>query len=159
MAEIVDLPEDLSSTSDMYLIVYRASAGAQKSRKIARDAFLEVVAYLDDDVSFGIATCDEVVAQTSLTIGATVVTSCIKATGTLTLSAIADGASETDTFAVSGAAAGDVVLLTVDGPADGLAFNAYVSAADTVTVKSGNFSGSPFAGASYSVYMLVIRAA
>lgn len=54
---------------------------------------------------------------------------------------LADGASTSSTFTVTGAALGDVVALGFDGDLDGMQLTGYVSAADTVRVVLSNLSG------------------
>lgn len=67
---------------------------------------------------------------------------------------IAAGAQQSLTITVTGAAVGDPVSLGLPAsPAAGVTFNAFVSAADTVTVRASNITGSSVdpASATYKV--------
>lgn len=78
----------------------------------------------------------------------------VAATATLDFGSISAGASADLTITVTGAAVGDKVAPGLpSSPAAGIVFNYFVSAADTVTVRATNVTGSPVdpASASYSV--------
>ncbi len=81
-------------------------------------------------------------------------TSVLTASATLNFASIATTASEDLTITVTGAAVNDEVSLGLPAaPAAGLVFNAFVSAANTVTVRASNITASPVdaASATYSV--------
>jgi predicted RecA/RadA family phage recombinase len=84
-------------------------------------------------------------------------TSILTATGTLDFASIATTASADLTIAVPGAAVGDTVELGLPAaPAAGLGFLAFVSAADTVTVRAMNITGTGVDAASAS-YRVAVR--
>ena len=70
-------------------------------------------------------------------------------------------ASQADlTITVTGAAVGDEVIMSLPAaPAAGLVFNAFVSAANTVTVRASNITGSPVDPAAATYGVIVIAAA
>lgn len=77
---------------------------------------------------------------------------------TLNADSLADGAGDTDTVAVPGVALGDMVLgasLSVDEAS--LTVTAYVSAADTVSIRFQNESGGTVDLASATLRMVVAR--
>lgn len=82
------------------------------------------------------------------------VSAVLKGTATLDFASIAAAASADLTITVTGAAVGDTVALALPAaPAAGLVFFAFVSAADTVTVRAMNITGLAVdaASASYTV--------
>jgi hypothetical protein len=81
-----------------------------------------------------------------------------KATGTLNADSLADGAGSSDTIAVPGVALGDMVLGCSFGVSlAGVSATAYVSAADTVTIRLQNESGGTVDLASTTVRVVVGR--
>lgn len=79
-------------------------------------------------------------------------------TATLNADSLADGAGDTDTVAVPGVALGDMVLsasLAVD--VAGLIVTAYVSAANTVSIRFQNETGGTVDLASATLRMVVVR--
>lgn len=77
---------------------------------------------------------------------------------TLNADSLADGAGDTDTVAVPGVALGDMVLsasLAVD--VAGLVVTAYVSAADTVSIRFQNETGGTVDLASATLRLVVVR--
>lgn len=156
--EIIDLPEDTASTNDMYVVVYRDSAGSQKSRRIARLNFLDDVALEGGDPTFGDVTADNLIATASLAVGATQITSILKDQLSVTASTLAANATEDKTAALSGAATGDIVHFSITGLAAGLQVLAWVSAADTITFRITNVTGSSITGATYTADTMAIRA-
>jgi hypothetical protein len=76
------------------------------------------------------------------------------ASAALNFASIAAAASEDLTITVAGAAVNNVVSLGLPtAPAAGLVFDAFVSAADTVTIRASNITGTAVdaASATYSV--------
>lgn len=76
----------------------------------------------------------------------------------LNADSLADGAGDTDTVAVPGVALGDMVLsasLAVD--VAGLIVTAYVSAADTVSIRFQNETGGTVDLASATLRLVVVR--
>lgn len=85
------------------------------------------------------------------------ITKTLKATATLDFGSIAAAGSANLTIAVVGAAVGDTVSLALPAAINaGLVFNAFVSAADVVTVRATNVTAAPIdpASASYSVIVV-----
>jgi hypothetical protein len=77
---------------------------------------------------------------------------------TLDADTLADGAGDTDTVTVSGVALGDMVLsasLAVD--VAGLIVTAYVSAANTVSIRFQNETGAEVNLASATLRLVVVR--
>lgn len=85
-----------------------------------------------------------------------------RAVGDITISALAAGAEEELTIAVTGAAVGDHVIVTPNAaaPEAGVSFGlTWVSAADTVKIRVSNLSAGALTGGNLSVAVLVIRSA
>jgi hypothetical protein len=79
-------------------------------------------------------------------------------TATLNASSLVDAAGETNTIAVPGVKLGDVVLgLSMGVDLSGLSVDPYVSAADTVSIRFQNESGSTVDLASTTVRCVVAR--
>lgn len=79
-------------------------------------------------------------------------------TATLNADSLVDGAGDTDTVTVPGVALGDMVLsasLAVD--VAGLIVTAYVSAANTVSIRFQNETGGTVDLASATLRMVVVR--
>ena len=88
--------------------------------------------------------------------GATV-SKLLSASATLDFASISAAAQADLTITVTDAAAGDEVILALPAaPAAGIVFNAFVSAANTVTIRASNISASPVnpASATYGVIVL-----
>lgn len=84
----------------------------------------------------------------------------ITATATLDFPSIAANAKADLTITVTGAAVGDAVFLGLPAaPAAGLVFNAFVSAANTVTVRASNTSAAPVDAASATYRAIVFKSA
>lgn len=91
--------------------------------------------------------------------GATI-TKVLTASASLNFPEIAAASQANLTITVTGAAVGDEVILALpSGPAAGLVFNAFVSAANTVTVRASNITGSPVDAAAATYGVIVINAA
>ena len=90
--------------------------------------------------------------------GATL-TKVLSASASLNFPSISAASQADLTITVTGAAVGDEVVMALPAaPAAGLVFNAFVSAANTVTIRASNISGSPVdAGA--ATYGVVVIAA
>jgi len=81
------------------------------------------------------------------------------ASAALNFASIAAAAQEDLTITVTGAAANDAVILGLPvAPTAGIVFNAFVSAADTVTVRATNITGSSVDPASATYNVVVIKA-
>ena len=85
-------------------------------------------------------------------------TQVLSATATLDFGSIAAQDSEDLTIAVAGAAVGDTVALGPPAaPATGIVFNAFVSAADTVTVRATNITAGAVDPASADYAVMVFK--
>jgi hypothetical protein len=79
-------------------------------------------------------------------------------TATLDAGSLVDAAGESDTVAVPGVALGDMVLGVSFAVSEaGMSVTAYVSAADTVTIRVQNESGSTVDLASTKIRLVVGR--
>lgn len=90
--------------------------------------------------------------------GATL-TKVLQGSATLTFPAISTVSQDTQTLTVTGAAVGDEVILALPAaPTAGIVFNAFVSAANTVSVRATNITaGSVTPGA--ATYGVIVLAA
>jgi len=88
------------------------------------------------------------------------VTRMAAATASLNFPSIATTASADLTITVAGAAVGNYVVLSLPAaPAAGIVFNAFVSAANTVTVRATNVTDNAVDPAAATYGVLVIAAA
>jgi hypothetical protein len=67
--------------------------------------------------------------------------SCIEEAATIDPSSLADGAGETKTMTVTGAALGDFVMVAAPYDLQGISVTGYVSVANTVSIRLQNESG------------------
>jgi hypothetical protein len=87
------------------------------------------------------------------------ITKVLSGSASLDFSSISAGAQASLTITVTGAAVGDEVIMALPAaPAAGLVFNAFVSAANTVTIRASNISGSPVDAAAATYGVIVIAA-
>jgi hypothetical protein len=102
-----------------------------------------------------------VISQNGFIVGSgSTVSELAVATAALNFPSIATTASADLTITVTGAAVGDYVVLALPAsPAAGIVFNAFVSAANTVTIRASNITGSSVDPASATYGVLVIAAA
>jgi hypothetical protein len=99
-------------------------------------------------------------SSSGFTIGAsgTPIASVISATATLDFPSISTLTSADLTITVTGAATGDVVALGLPAaPTAGIAWNAFVSATNTVTVRAHNYTGSSIDPASAAFRVQVTK--
>jgi hypothetical protein len=85
------------------------------------------------------------------------VTKVLSASASLDFTSIGAAAQASLTITVTGAAVGDEVVLALPAaPAAGLVFNAFVSAANTVTIRASNITASSVdpAAATYGVIVM-----
>jgi len=73
----------------------------------------------------------------------TLFTDVLNATATIDPASLADGAGATSTVTVTGAALGDFVMVSAPYDLSGISVTAYISAADTVSIRIQNESGGP----------------
>lgn len=132
------------TAADDAVLVYDTSALVMKD--MSRTEFTAMVAANLAANSVANAALQAAVAiTTSVSVASgTALTKMLSATATLDFGSIATLASEDLTVAVVGAAVGDAVHLGLPAaPAAGIAFNAFVSAADVVTVRAHNYTAGP----------------
>ena len=92
--------------------------------------------------------------------GGAVITSALAATASLNFPSIAAASQSDLTITVPGAAVGSFVVLSLPSvPAAGLTFNAFVSAANTVTVRASNITAAAVDEAALTFGVLVLAAA
>lgn len=92
--------------------------------------------------------------------GSATITKVLTASASLNFPSISAASQADLTITVAGAAAGDEVIMALPAsPAAGLVFNAFVSAANTVTVRASNITGSPVDAAAATYGVIVINAA
>lgn len=84
-------------------------------------------------------------------------TSVLVGSATFNAGSLADGAGETTTVTVTGAALGDFALCSLGVDVAGITVTAYVSAADTVSVRLQNESGGTLDLASTTLRAMVIK--
>jgi hypothetical protein len=78
---------------------------------------------------------------------------------TVDIGSVAANTTEEETFTLAGAKAGDFVFVTKPSLEAGLLFgSARVSAADTIAVQVGNFTGGAINEASETLRVMIIRA-
>lgn len=160
-------PADVSD--DDLLLLYDNSAATNKSRQVTRADLLKDVAREDGDHNFGTSEITALTATTSTIVDLTVTTSLefdsaatlekmFRLTGDVTTAGTASGAGETLTKTVTGAAAGDFVSIGFAAAIDdGLIVQAWVSAADTVSIRFFNTTSGAISGATYSSKIVVMR--
>ena len=91
--------------------------------------------------------------------GATI-TKVLTNTASLDFGSISAASQSSLTITVTGAAVGDEVIMALPAaPAAGIVFNAFVSAADTVTIRASNITASPVDPAAATYGVVVIAAA
>lgn len=154
-------------TDDDIIPIWDESAPSANTKGITRGDFLVDVVREEGNHTLGTIDADEVNAPlgaidaltvaTSLTLGAAI-TKILKGVITVTATTLAADATEDHAKTLTGAVSGDVVLFSVDAPAAGLDFRAWVSGADTLTVRVTNNSGGSIAGATYTLRVIAIRA-
>lgn len=99
-------------------------------------------------IAQAVVTSDGLIAQTwatlktsSLTIGTgTPVVKCLTATGTPDFDSCGTNATVTANITVTGATTNDAVFFNLVSPHTSFRYNAFVSAADTVTISASNIS-------------------
>lgn len=133
-----------TATDDLFL-VYDTSATAMKDISRA-ELIAAIAANLTSQSIANAALQNALVATTSLKItsSGTACTKLLSATAALDFGSINAAASADLTITVTGAAVGDAVHLGLPAaPTAGIVFNAFVSAADTVTVRATNITAAP----------------
>ena len=87
------------------------------------------------------------------------ITKVLSATASLDFGSISAVSQASLTITVTGAAVGDEVVMALPAaPAAGIVFNAFVSAANTVTIRASNITASPVDPAAANYGVIVIAA-
>jgi hypothetical protein len=91
--------------------------------------------------------------------GSNTITKVLSGSASLDFAEIAAAAQANLTITVTGAAVGDEVVMALPAaPAAGLVFNAFVSAANTVTIRASNITAAPVNPAAATYGVIVIAA-
>ena len=87
------------------------------------------------------------------------ITKVLSGSASLDFGSISAASQSSLTITVTGAAVGDEVILALPAtPTAGIVFNAFVSAANTVTIRASNITGSPVDPAAATYGVIVIAA-
>lgn len=161
--EIIDLDEELLAaevSDDDMLPIYDVSAGSGNAKKIKRGSILNGVARNGGDHDFGTSEITDLTTQNAsigFTSGATL-TKALHASVSVSPADILTGASEVVTATLTNAVTTDQLVWAMTGALpDGLICNAWISAADTVSFKFFNATGSTIVGASYTARVTALR--
>lgn len=170
MVTIPELPEQLNAdvSDDDLIVTYDMGGGLTPARKVTRGNFLKDVIRTVGTFAVGTLNAtgalnapsgaiNALVVSVSITLGA-VLSRVLTNTASLAVPTLSAGASADVTMTVTGAVAGDVVIVNpqVDLP-DGLLLRPYVSGANTVTINFTNASTGSISGASYSFKAVLLR--
>ena len=91
--------------------------------------------------------------------GSNTITKVLSGSASLDFGSITNATQASLTIPVVGAAVGDEVIMALPAaPTAGLVFNAFVSAADTVTIRASNISAAPVDPAAATFGVIVIAA-
>lgn len=87
------------------------------------------------------------------------ITKVLSATASLDFGSISAASQANLTITVTGAAVGDEVVMALPAaPAAGIVFNAFVSAANTVTIRASNITASPVDPGAATYGVIVVAA-
>lgn len=160
---IPDLPEQSEAdVSDNDLLLgYAPSAPSNRSRWFRRSSLLKDVVREGGNATLGTVSISALTATLSaLTFGsAATIQNLWRQQATVTVGTLAASASETQTMTVTGIATTDYLMsrgFTAALP-DGLTFQAWISAANTVSFRFRNNTGGSISGASYTARVIVAR--
>lgn len=160
---VTDLPaQDVGDVDDADLwLVYDPAAPSNKTKKVTRGDALKDVARDGGDHDFGTS---EITALTAGIVTATfastaALTNLFKASGAVTVSALAGGASETKTMTMTGVATTDflVGLAFTAAMEDGIIARAWISGADTISIRFTNSKAGSASGGSYTARAVAMR--
>lgn len=160
---IPDLPEqseaDVSDTD--LLLGYAPSAPSNRSRWFRRSSLLKDVVREAGNASLNVVSVNQLTATVAALTFASAATiqNIWRQQSNVTVGTLAAGASETQTITVTGIATTDYIMsrgFTAALP-DGLTFQAWISAANTVSFRFRNNSGGSVTGATYAARVIVAR--
>lgn len=160
---ITDLPEqDVGDVDDADLwLVYDPAAPSNKTKKVTRANALNDVVREGGDHDLGTSEIAHLTAAVdAFTFDSTaVLTDMFKAEGSVTLSALAGGASETKTFTMAGVATTDYLLglAFTASIEDGIIARGWISSANTISVRFTNTKAGAATGATYTVRAVAMR--
>lgn len=159
--EIVDLPTmaDADLADDDWVMVYDISAGSQPTKKVSRAGVVDDCVKEGGDHSVNALEVAELTATVvALTFDAgSSLTDMLAASLTVTHSDILTTATEIVDVSMPGVTTADFLSFSFTGPlATGLVCQGYISAADTVSFKFWNPTGSTITGASYTARATVM---
>lgn len=110
------------------------------------------------DLTATAAQANTLTVVTSMAMGATL-SKILFATGSVTFTDILTTAGQTQTFTLTGALTTDTLLWSFGSAIpDGVIAQAWISAANTVSVRFWNTTGSTISGASYTFKAIALRA-
>lgn len=170
--EIPDLPSEPEAdvTDDDLLLLYEVGAGSDNSKQVTRGRLLKDVAREGGDHDFGTSEITDLTAPTatlnnvSITTGLTfdtaaTINKAYVASATVVVPDITAGSSDTQTATLTGVTTADFLTASMTGAMpDGLTMQAWVSAADTVSVKFYNTTAATITGASYPMKLMAFKA-
>lgn len=169
---MVDIPSltalGTAPADDDLLVLHDISEASSKDKKITVANLLSSAAKTSSDAAFNDLTINDLSAVdiTATTVetgelaftGGADISHCFTVSASLDLSSIAATTTKVVTATVTGAATGDLVVMSATSAIpDELTIQAYVSAANTVTVRAYNPLGTTITGASYTFRILVMR--
>lgn len=159
---IPDLTALATPAADDLLLIHDVSeASGSQGKKITRADLLSGVAFAGGNHNFGTSSITALTAGVvALTFGSTAaLTNVFRGSGSVSVSTLAAGAAETRTITVTGVATTDYLLgVTFTGAlSDGLTSQAWISAANTVSIRFVNQSSGSVTGASYTANAVALR--
>lgn len=161
--ELIDLPaQDVGDVSDDdLLLIWDSAAGSNNSRKVTREDLLTGVARDDGDHNFGTSVIDDLTATVStITFASTAaLTNLLRVEASVTPATVGAGVSDTQTVTLTGALTTDYLLMPIFTSAlpDGLTYQAWISASNTVSIRFRNNSSGSISSASYTVRVVALR--
>lgn len=160
MTQLANIPNETTTVAADDLLYLYAPAEAAKDRKV-KVSNLRAISKEETltNKTIGTAATTKPVYASLLQLVGAKITHLYRAVGNITISALAAGAEEDLTLTVTGAAIGDHVIVSpAAAPEAGVGFVlAWVSAANTVSVRVHNFGASGLTGGAQSVAALVVR--
>lgn len=159
---IPDLTGLSTPASDDLLLIYDVSEpSGSAGKKITRANLLSGVAFGGGNHNFGTSSITSLTAGVaSLTFGSTAsLTNLLRGSGDVAVSTLGAGSAETRTITVTGALTTDFLLgvaFTAALP-DGLLHQAWISGANTVSIRFYNSTAASITGATYTARAVALR--
>jgi phage-related tail fiber protein len=163
MVTLNDLPaqDEADVSNDDLLLIWETGAGSNNSRKVTRAHLLKDVPRIAGNAEFDELEATELTAGVAaLTFASTAaLTNLLRAEAGVTVGTLAAGASETQTLTVTGAATTDFLanVCFTAALSDGLTFQAWISATNTISIRFRNNSAGSVSGATYTARAIVMR--